>query len=161
MTVELPTNPPDPPIASGDSPLVDPQCIVNVTRDDTTHILVPASVTGNITYTCVTTSSTLLWQIGGCDADELSYQLIDRDEFALNGIVVQDSTSGSSSLLLYMAGREFLSKQLQSDWFTVQCVAIVDDLNVFGGTVYTLELYGMIEAYCAHQHCVAFIYYSM
>lgn len=116
------------------------ECII--TRDEMEYILLPTTEKGNLTYQCVTSTSTLLWQIGGCDSDDLGYQLVDRDEFALNGVHVQDST-GSSFFRLYDEGRDFITQQLRSRWFTVECVAIVDDLNVYRSNTFIVELYGM------------------
>ena len=116
-----------------------------VTYDGMEYVLMPYSLPDNITYTCAASRGTILWQLGGCDESKVSYQMVDRDEFLINGIVIQDAMTGLSTLNIYRLGRMFLSSMLQSDVFTVQCLAVVDDVNVYSGGVHTIELYGMWE----------------
>ena len=120
--------------------------------DGMEYIVIPHSSPENITYMC-TANGTILWQFGGCDENKVSYQMVDRDEFLNNGIVIQDAMIGLSMLTLRSSGRMFLSSMLQSDVFTVQCLAVLNDVNVYGGPVYTIELDGMLVGGPIHNVC--------
>ena len=108
------------------------------------YIVAPDDSTENITYMCTASHGTVLFQFGGCDVNNVRYQMVDRDEFLNDGIVIQDVQIGVSVLCLRSPALTFLTERLQSNVFTVQCLAVVDDLNVYAGDTYTVELYGML-----------------
>ena len=112
-----------------------------------TDVVVPYNEAINVTYSCQTSSGTVLWQVGGCRADRMNgsiaYQMADREVFSNEGVLIQDSSSSMSTLNLFLEGRQFLRERLQSDVITIQCLAVVDGINLFGGNVYRLYLYGM------------------
>ena len=108
------------------------------------YIVAPDASTENITYMCTVSRGMILWQFGGCDVNNVRYQMVDRDEFLNDGIVIQDVQIGVSVLCLKSPALTFLTERLQSNVFTVQCLAVVDDLNVYAGDTYTVELYGML-----------------
>ena len=118
-------------------------------KEDTIHdgmgyIVAPDASMENITYMCTASRGTILWQFGGCDVNKVRYQMVDRDEFSHEGIDIQNFQSGYSLLCLSSPGLTFLTEMLKSNVFTVQCLAVVDDLNVYAGDTYTVELYGML-----------------
>jgi hypothetical protein len=119
------------------------QCAENMTSY---RIAVPRNLQANVSYMCITGSSTVVWQLGGCntagESNILNYLMVDRDEFITDEVLIQDGTDGTSLITLSHDAREFLSGQLQSDLLTLQCGAVVDDLNVYGGEVVSLEFYG-------------------
>ena len=113
------------------------------------HIAVVSNSEGNATYTCTINNGIIIWQLGSCGSEEegrLYYQMVDRDQFLSNGVITQQSTDTLSTIMLLEAGRQFLSDRLQSNVIYVQCLAVVDSLNVYSGERYTLELYGMCES---------------
>ena len=115
----------------------------NLIEDGAEYITLPYDAEENVTYMCTVSPGTVLWQLGGCDIDKLSYQMVDRDEFLVNGIAIHDSI-GMSMLTIHSGGRTFLSQQFQSNIFTVQCLSVLADVNLFNGSIYTVELYGML-----------------
>ena len=125
------------------------------------YIVAPDASTENITFMCTASRGTVLWQFGGCDVNNVRYQMVDRDEFLNDGIVIQDVQIGVSMLNLKNLGLKFLTEMLQSNVFTVQCLAVVDDLNVYAGDTYTVELYGMLVGgpimYCTYVYAYMYI----
>ena len=114
------------------------------------HIAVASNAEGNVTYTCTINNGNVIWQLGSCGSEEegrLYYQMVDRDQFLPNGVITQQSNATLSTLMLLEEGRQYLSDRLQSNVIYVQCLAVVDKLNVYSGERHTVELYGM----CMHE----------
>ena len=57
--------------------------------------------------------------------------------------MILNTENGKTSVLkIRPAGQRFLSQQLKCDNNTVQCLAVLDDINVFGGEIYRIEIFG-------------------
>ncbi|CAI8038215.1 hypothetical protein GBAR_LOCUS21310 [Geodia barretti] len=122
-----------------------PDNLTLCTSNSMTDVAIPYNEPINVTYSCQISSGTILWQLGGCRTDRMNgsitYQMVDNDQFFNHGVIIQNGLSSMSTLNLLPEGRQFLRNQLQSDVITIQCSAVVDNLNVFGGDVYQLHLY--------------------
>ena len=102
-----------------------PQSIVQCSQNRSTEVAVPFNAALNLTFSCITTGGSVLWQLGGCKAlfssvsSNTLYQIFDRNKFTKNGIYISDITNELSYLTLHKDGRQFLSNQLQSNQLKV------------------------------------------
>ena len=134
-----------------------PKFIAECSRSTSTDIAVPYDLGLNMSYSCKSSSGKIIWQLGGeCGTDEprntLFYQMFEQNKFEKSGIIVQETAANTTSTLtLQEEGRKFLSSQLQSGLLVIQCLAVVENVNVFGGDVYRVQLYGMVLALHFHN----------
>ena len=128
---------------------------VNITVTPDSNTAIARDSSDNVTYSCTISSGSALWQIAGCGTegqeDRFSYQMVDQDLFLTDGVIILNTESGrNSELKLRPAGQRFLSQQLKSDNITVQCLAVLDDLNVYGGEIYRIEIFGKSILICMY-----------
>ena len=97
---------------------------------------VPMNNERNVTYNCSISEGSVVWQLN-------EYQLIDRDLFESDGIRVQESER-FSEIILRPAGTSFLTQQFNEMSFNVQCLAVVNNVNVQAGDIRTVVLYGKL-----------------
>ena len=97
---------------------------------------VPVNNERNVTYNCSISEGSVVWQLN-------EYQLIDRDLFESNGIRVQESER-LSEIILRPAGISFLTQQFDEMSFNVQCLAVVNNVNVQAGDIRTVVVYGKL-----------------
>ena len=134
---------------------------VNITVTPDSNTAVMRNTSDNVTYTCTISSGSALWQIAGCGSegqgDRYSYQMVDQDLFLADGVIILNTESGKTSVLkIRPAGQTFLSQQLKSDNITVQCLAVLDDINVYGGEIYRIEIFGksILASLCPCGSCI-------
>ena len=90
----------------------------------------------NVTARCVAPTGSVAWLIG-------EYAMVDRDQFKADtyGVLIEDSQSNNSTLILYPEGADFLL-----DWFnntfTISCQTVVDEVNVRRPESSPLTFYG-------------------
>ena len=104
----------------------------------------------NVTYNCSVPEGSVVWQLN-------EYQLIDRDLFESNGIRVQESER-FSEIILTPAGISFLTREFNEMSFNVQCLAVVDNVNVQAGAIRTVVVYGKLSLMVNILPCIMCIY---
>ena len=89
--------------------------------------------------------------------------MVDRDLFHTDGVMILNTNTWKMSVLkIRPTGQRFLSQQLKSDNITVQCLAVLDDINVYGGEIYRIEIFGKSilasMCQCGSCTCIASVY---
>ena len=76
----------------------------------------------NVSYTCSTTRGSVVWLLG-------DYEMVDRDQFLAFGVLIEDSSNGSSRLTLQPNGAQFLRDSFSSDIYDISCITVLDEVN--------------------------------
>ena len=83
----------------------------------------------NATFECTAPGTTTLWRVD-------DYLLVDRDQFARQGLTVLDPQQGFSKLVFdapnedMKGGFPFVFEALERCYFTLCCLAVEDSVNV-------------------------------
>ena len=118
-------------------------------------VLGPEDYDINATFEC-TAEGTTLWRVD-------NYELVDRDQYAHQGLFVLDHRQGYSELIFKdpnefegrQGGFPFVFEALDRCYFTIYCLAIKDSLNVDTSS----EIYAnSFQTVASSIHCSEFLH---